>query len=72
MLGMGSPRRSLGRSPGAALPNAGLPRYWREAQAENPLARFVPFSSLVGPHDVVTRGGSGGSTAWPSNAPTNT
>ena len=25
--------------------------------AENPLARFVPFSSLVSPHDVITRGG---------------
>src|SRR5574337_907838 len=33
------------------------PRYWAEARAENPLARFVPFSSLVSPHDVITRGG---------------
>ena len=33
------------------------PRYWKQAAAENPLARFVPFSSLVSPHDVITRGG---------------
>jgi len=33
------------------------PRYWAQAQAENPLARFIPFSSLVSPHDVITRGG---------------
>ena len=33
------------------------PRHWARARAENPLARFVPFSSLVSPHDVITRGG---------------
>ena len=33
------------------------PRYWAQAKSENPLARFVPFSSLVSPHDVITRGG---------------
>ncbi|CAG1015916.1 partial Type IV secretion system protein virB4, partial [Burkholderiaceae bacterium] len=33
------------------------PRYWAQAKTENPLARFVPFSSLVSPHDVITRGG---------------
>ena len=33
------------------------PRYWAQARAENPLARFVPFSSLVSPYDVITRGG---------------
>lgn len=33
------------------------PRHWAQAQVENPLARFVPFSSLVSPHDVITRGG---------------
>jgi type IV secretion system protein VirB4 len=33
------------------------PRYWKQASAENPLARFVPFSSLVSPNDVITRGG---------------
>ncbi|RQO61336.1 VirB4 family type IV secretion/conjugal transfer ATPase, partial [Paucibacter sp. KBW04] len=34
-----------------------MPRYWNRARMENPLARFVPFSSLVSPHDVITRGG---------------
>ena len=33
------------------------PRYWNQARRENPLARFVPFSSMVSPHDVITRGG---------------
>ena len=33
------------------------PRHWRQAKAENPLARFVPFSSMLSPHDVITRGG---------------
>jgi type IV secretion system protein VirB4 len=33
------------------------PRYWKQAGAENALARFVPFSSLVSPNDVITRGG---------------
>ncbi|HWH73742.1 MAG TPA: VirB4 family type IV secretion/conjugal transfer ATPase, partial [Methylibium sp.] len=33
------------------------PRYWAQARDENPLARFVPFSSLLSPHDVLTRGG---------------
>jgi len=33
------------------------PRHWRAAGAENPLARFIPFSSLIGEHDVMTRGG---------------
>ena len=33
------------------------PRHWVRAQAENPLARFIPFSSLVSEHDVLTRGG---------------
>ena len=33
------------------------PRHWAQAQAENPLARFIPFSSLVSPNDVITRGG---------------
>jgi type IV secretion system protein VirB4 len=33
------------------------PRYWAQARRENPLARFIPFSSLVGPNDVITRGG---------------
>ncbi|WP_397535484.1 VirB4 family type IV secretion/conjugal transfer ATPase [Roseateles sp.] len=33
------------------------PRYWAQAKGENPLARFIPFSSLISPHDVITRGG---------------
>jgi type IV secretion system protein VirB4 len=33
------------------------PRLWAQAQAENRLAAFVPFSSLVSDHDVITRGG---------------
>ena len=33
------------------------PRHWAQAKAENPLARFIPFSSLVSEHDVITRGG---------------
>ncbi len=33
------------------------PRFWQQAKVENPLANFVPFSSLLGPHDVITRGG---------------
>ena len=33
------------------------PRHWARAQSENPLTRFVPFSSLVSPVDVITRGG---------------
>ncbi len=33
------------------------PRHWRQAKAENSLARFVPFSSMLSPHDVITRGG---------------
>ncbi len=41
------------RTGGSAL----HPRYWAQAHAENPLARFVPASSLVSPHDVITRGG---------------
>ena len=50
---------ALHRSPGAfgrAL-DVRRPRYWARAKTENPLARFVPFSSLVSEHDVITRGG---------------
>lgn len=39
------------------LGRATAPRYWAQARAENPLSAFVPFSSLVTPHDVLTRGG---------------
>ena len=38
-------------------PRAATPRLWSEAKRETPLGSFVPFSSLVGPHDVITRGG---------------
>ena len=38
-------------------PPAERPRHWAQARRENGLARFVPFSSLVSPHDVITRGG---------------
>ena len=43
------PRRAFARDP--------RPRHWARARTENPLARFVPFSSLVSPVDVITRGG---------------
>ena len=45
--------------PRRPLPNAAPvhPKHWVQALRENPLARFVPFSSLVSPHDVITRGG---------------
>jgi type IV secretion system protein VirB4 len=33
------------------------PRFWARARVENPLGRFVPFSSLVSPSVVITRGG---------------
>ena len=36
---------------------AARPRHWAQALQENPLARFVPFSSLLTEHDVITRGG---------------
>jgi type IV secretion system protein VirB4 len=38
-------------------PAPSQPRHWARAAAENPLARFVPFSSLLTSHDVITRGG---------------
>src|SRR5207249_978130 len=46
----GHPRRA-GRMPRYR------PRYWAQAREENPLARFIPFSSLASAHDVITRGG---------------
>ena len=42
---------------GAGPRAAHRPQYWARAQAENPLANFVPFSSMVSAHDVITRGG---------------
>jgi type IV secretion system protein VirB4 len=50
-------RETASRSRKAAAAPAARPRHWTRAQAENPLSRFVPFSSLVSPHDVITRGG---------------
>lgn len=44
---------ALGRRPRAPVG----PRHWARAALENPLARYVPFSSLLTPHDVITRGG---------------
>jgi type IV secretion system protein VirB4 len=37
--------------------SAGRPRHWVRAARENPIGRFIPFSSLISPHDVITRGG---------------
>jgi len=36
---------------------AGLLRFLKEARAEPPLSRFIPWSSLVSSHDVLTRAG---------------
>lgn len=33
------------------------PRHWHQALRENPLSRFIPFSSLLSANDVLTRGG---------------
>ena len=56
MLGMFD-RTSSARTGSQAGGDARSPRYWTEALAENPLSRFIPFSSLVTAHDVITRGG---------------
>ena len=51
---------TLSGGTGEAPPPSGRPfrpRHWALARAENPLARFVPFSALLSPHDVITRGG---------------
>lgn len=42
---------------GRAEARAAAPRHWQRAPAELPLAAFVPASSLLSPHDVITRGG---------------
>ena len=60
MPGMSRPAPAASNGDAAAsavLRSRPAPRYWKQARAENPLARFVPFSSLVSPHDVMTRGG---------------
>lgn len=54
MLGMSSKK---GR-PGCRSTGSGpMPRFWSLAMNENPLGAFVPFSSMVSAHDVITRGG---------------
>jgi len=52
-----SPLRSDDRAGASAGRPGNRPRYWARALAENPLSRFIPFSSLVSPHDVIARGG---------------
>ena len=55
MLGIGSASgRMIGRVFGRPETR---PARWVEAGKENPLGRFVPFSSLVSANDVITRGG---------------
>jgi type IV secretion system protein VirB4 len=59
MFGIGNSSARSGTTPPGALPTRGAarPLHWVRAQSENPLTRFVPFSSLVSPVDVITRGG---------------
>jgi type IV secretion system protein VirB4 len=59
MLGMSRSGAEVNSAAAAAAPRQARPspRYWKQARAENPLARFVPFSSLVSAHDVMNRGG---------------
>ena len=52
MLGM--PSHTAG--PDKPRPHS-QPRHWARVAKENPLARFIPFSSLLSAHDVITRGG---------------
>jgi len=49
----GATRRRTGR----VAPGQAQPRHWTQALKDNPLTRFVPFSSQVSEHDVITRGG---------------
>ena len=51
MLGMSKASGSVEPSVREAV----RPRHWAQAKAENPLARFVPFSSLVTPNDVMAK-----------------
>jgi type IV secretion system protein VirB4 len=53
MLGTPDTAVRSGRPGGRVL----RPKHWTLARRENPLGRFVPFSSLVTPTDVITRGG---------------
>lgn len=58
MFGMfESARPAPGRPPRVKHNQRALPRHWTQALSDNPIARFVPFSSLVSEHDVITRGG---------------
>ena len=59
MLGTGNdlPRKSDPQAGAAWARFAARPRHWARAQSENPLTRFIPFSSLVSANDVITRGG---------------
>ena len=52
-----SPREAHRARAARATARLQRPRYWAQARIENPLSRFVPFSSLVSPNDVITRGG---------------
>ncbi len=56
MTGM-SESRAEANGPARLRAPVRRPRYWIQASVENPLSRFVPFSSLISPHDVITRGG---------------
>jgi type IV secretion system protein VirB4 len=55
MLGMRSANAAVRRH--AIAQGSHPPRHWAQALRENPMARFVPFSSLVSANDVITRGG---------------
>ena len=59
MFGIGNSAAGTGvpRPSAPKCRNITRPRHWARAQSENPLTRFVPFSSLVSPVDVITRGG---------------
>jgi type IV secretion system protein VirB4 len=49
--------KASGRKHHRLVPGQPQPRHWSQALSENPLSRFVPFSSLLSDHDVITRGG---------------
>jgi type IV secretion system protein VirB4 len=59
MFGIGNSATRTGapRPSAPKIRSVTRPRHWARAQSENPLTRFVPFSSLVSPVDVITRGG---------------
>jgi len=56
-IGNSAPRTRVPRPSAPVARGNARPRHWARAQSENPLTRFVPFSSLVSPVDVITRGG---------------